>query len=205
MAKKEEKKETKKKVTKKKAEPTKEAPKKEEKKVEAKVEKPTVEAKIETPKVEKPEPKKEAPKKKTKKKKAKKVTRAIVARGKRKECVARATIKEGKGLVRFNRMQISALNNTYIQQIITEPLGYVGADANGIDVSVNVNGGGTMGQAQAARVAIANALILYFQDKKLRDKFISIDRSLVIEDTRRVETKKFRGPKARARYQKSYR
>ncbi len=195
--KKEEKKESAKKKVKKKAAPKKEAPKKVET-PEPKVEKPE-------PKAETPEPKKETKKKATKKKKAKKATRAVVARGKRKECVARATVREGKGLVRFNRMQVSALNNSYIQQIITEPLGYVGAEANGIDVSVNVSGGGTMGQAQAARVAIANALILYFQDKKLRDKFISIDRSLVVEDTRRVETKKYRGPKARARYQKSYR
>lgn len=199
-AKKEEKKETKKKV-KRKAAPKKEAPKEEKPKVEEKAE-----AKKPEPKAEAPEPKKESPKKKTaKKKKAKKTTRAIVARGKRKECVARATVKEGNGVVRLNKMQVTSLNNRYIQQIIMEPLGYIGADANSIDVSVNARGGGAMGQAQAARVAIANALILYFQDKKLRDKFISIDRSLVVEDTRRVETKKYRGPKARARYQKSYR
>ncbi|MBI5046887.1 30S ribosomal protein S9, partial [Candidatus Micrarchaeota archaeon] len=36
-------------------------------------------------------------------------------------------------------------------------------------------------------------------------KFLSIDKSLLIEDTRRVESKKFHGPKARARFQKSYR
>jgi small subunit ribosomal protein S9 len=186
------KKETKKKTTRKKTKKE-EAPKKEE----TPMEKPKVEAA--------PEPKKEAPKKRTKKKKAKKAVKAVVARGKRKECVARATIREGAGIVRFNRMKVSALNNKYVQRINTEPLGYIGADANSIDVLVNVNGGGAMGQAQAARVAIANALVEYFQDKKLRDKFISIDRSLVVEDTRRVETKKFRGPKARARYQKSYR
>lgn len=216
MAKKETKKEEKKKtskkaatkkaVAKKKAEkPKAEAEPKQEAKAEAMPETKAA-AKAEVKPEVKEEPKKEAPKKKArKKKKAKKAIRAIVARGKRKECVARATVREGKGTVRFNRVKVSALNNSYVQQIITEPLGYIGAEANDIDVSVNVNGGGAMGQAQAARVAIANALILYFQDKKLRDKFISIDRSLVVEDTRRVETKKFRGPKARARYQKSYR
>ena len=145
---------------------------------------------------------KKAPKKKTKKKKA---TKAFVTRGKRKECIARATIKQGKGVVRINKMNVSALDNSYVKEIITEPLHYLGAEATEIDISVKVNGGGVMGQAQAARVAIANALVAYFADKKLRDKFISIDRSLVIEDTRRVEPKKYRGPKARARYQKSYR
>lgn len=152
-------------------------------------------------------PKVEAPvRKEPKKKKApKKVTRAFVARGKRKESVARASIKAGKGVVRINTLNISAINNPYIREIIREPLRYIGPEANNVDISVNVNGGGTMGQAQAARTAIAHALMLYFDQMNLRDKFLSIDRSMVIEDTRRVETKKFRGPKARARFQKSYR
>ena len=62
-----------------------------------------------------------------------------------------------------------------------------------------------MGQAQAARTAIANALVAYFDGMNLKEKFNSIDRSLIVDDTRRVEPKKFRGPKARARFQKSYR
>ena len=146
---------------------------------------------------------KAAPKKK--KKRAEKKTRAFVARGKRKESVARATIKPGKGMIRINHMNLASLSNQFVREIIREPVRYVGADATGIDISVSVNGGGMMGQAQAARTAIANALVLYFDQLNLREKFISIDRSLVIADTRRVETKKFRGPKARARFQKSYR
>lgn len=175
------------------------APKKAEDKETAEVKKP------EEKKVKKETPKKAPAKKAPKKKKAKKATRAFVIRGKRKECVARATIKEGNGVVRFNKMKISALNNIYVQEIITEPLKYVGPQVDNVDISVSVRGGGSMGQAQAARTAIAKALVEYFDDIKLREKFISIDRSLLIEDTRRVETKKFRGPKARARFQKSYR
>ncbi|MCI0504107.1 30S ribosomal protein S9 [Candidatus Micrarchaeota archaeon] len=128
-----------------------------------------------------------------------------MARGKRKESVARATITEGKGVVRVNSQNIESLSNSYVRDIIREPLRYVGPEANAVDISVNVNGGGAMGQAQAARTAIANALSLYFDKMNLREKFIEIDRTLVIEDTRRVESKKFRGPKARARFQKSYR
>lgn len=132
-------------------------------------------------------------------------SRVFVARGKRKESVARATIRAGKGVVRINSQNLSAINNPYIKEIIREPLRHVGPEANDVDISVNVKGGGTMGQAQAARTAIANALVLYFDQMNLRQKFIGIDRSLVIEDTRRVEPKKYRGPKARARFQKSYR
>ncbi len=145
------------------------------------------------------------PAKKKRKSGPKKTTKAFVARGKRKESVARATITEGKGQIRINSLNISSINNYYIRNIISEPLRYIGPEANNVDIAVNVNGGGVMGQAQAARTAIANALILYFEQMNLEDKFIEIDRSLVIEDTRRVEPKKYRGPKARARFQKSYR
>lgn len=142
---------------------------------------------------------------KRKKKKEKKATRAFVTRGKRKESVARATIREGKGVVRMNGLAISSMNNRYIREIILEPTRYVGPEASNVDISVNVNGGGRMGQAQAARTAIANALVIYFDKMNLKEKFMSIDRSLLVEDTRRVEAKKYRGPKARARFQKSYR
>jgi small subunit ribosomal protein S9 len=148
---------------------------------------------------------KAAPKAKRKAPAKKPPARAFVARGKRKESIARATIRAGKGVIRINSQNLSAINNPYIREIIREPLRYVGPEANNIDISVNVEGGGAMGQAQAARTAIANALSLYFDQMNLREKFIGIDRSLVIEDTRRVEPKKFRGPKARARFQKSYR
>lgn len=155
------------------------------------------------PKHEAKEEKKEAKPKKKKPKKAEK--KVFVARGKRKESIARATITEGKGVVRVNSLNLNSINNSYIREIIREPLRYVGPEANNIDIAINVNGGGIMGQAQAARTAIANALVMYFDGMQLREKFISIDRTLIIEDTRRVETKKFRGPKARARFQKSYR
>ncbi len=148
----------------------------------------------------------EKKKKRTKKPKKRAPKEKIsTARGKRKECKARARIRKGKGTVRINRKTLQSFNNKYIREIIREPLRYIGPEANEIDISVSVNGGGVMGQAQAARTAIAKALVEYFDKMNLKDKFSSIDRSLLVEDTRRVESKKYRGPKARARYQKSYR
>ncbi len=172
------------------------------------------EEKAEAPKeAPKPEPAKEAPKEhkaesKPRKRKAaapKKGAKVMVARGKRKESIARATISEGKGVVRINSMNLSSFSNPYMREIVREPLRYLGPEATAVDISVKVSGGGAMGQAQAARTAIANALVMYFDQMNLKQKFIEIDRSLVVEDTRRVEPKKFRGPKARARFQKSYR
>jgi small subunit ribosomal protein S9 len=144
---------------------------------------------------------------KSKKKKApkKEARKVFVVRGKRKESIARATISAGKGVIRLNSQNVSSINNHYVRDIIVEPLRYVGPEANNVDISITVRGGGVMGQAQAARTAIANALAMFFEGMNLRQKFLAIDKSLIIEDTRRVETKKFRGPKARARFQKSYR
>lgn len=199
------------KVEEKKAEVTAPAPKPEpkaEKVLEPKAEAPNVEAKAEPAKeAQKPvEAKHEKKETKAKKKAPKKeAKRVFVVRGKRKESVARATISPGKGVIRLNSQNVSAINNHYIREIIVEPLRYIGPESNNVDISITVNGGGVMGQAQAARTAIAHALAVYFDGMNLKEKFDAIDRSLLIEDTRRVETKKFRGPKARARFQKSYR
>jgi small subunit ribosomal protein S9 len=202
-----------KKETKKKAAPK--AKKKPLKKTEAEVPKeitpekevektgPKVEEKAETKAEEKPAPKPKKATKKTIKKKAKE--KVVIARGKRKEAVARATVKSGKGTIRFNRKSIDSIDNIYVREIIREPMRYLGSEANTVAIKVNVFGGGAMGQAQAARTAIAKALSEYFADLNVKDKFASIDRSLIVEDTRRVEPKKYKGPKARARYQKSYR
>jgi small subunit ribosomal protein S9 len=62
-----------------------------------------------------------------------------------------------------------------------------------------------MGQAQACRVAIARALVGFSGDEHLKSRIIAYDRSMIAEDSRRVEPKKYKGPKARARFQKSYR
>ncbi|MGV8085631.1 MAG: 30S ribosomal protein S9 [Candidatus Bilamarchaeum sp.] len=170
-----------------------------EEKVETKAVAPEVkpvEAKVEAPKAEK---KKRAPKK------AASGNKVFVARGKRKLSIARATIKAGKGVVRVNSKNVTSLQNSFVRDIITEPLRYIGPESNTVDIAITVSGGGMMGQAQAARTAIANALTMYFDSMNLSEKFDQIDRSLLIEDTRRVESKKFRGPKARARFQKSYR
>ncbi len=154
---------------------------------------------------DKPE-KPEKPAKKTRKKNIKKKKKYSIERGKRKRSVARAIVTSGSGSIRLNSLAVSAISNKYIQQMIREPLRYIGPPAENIDVSVNIFGGGEMGQAQAARTAIAKALVSYFEDEvDLKEKFFSIDRSLLVEDTRRVERKKYCGPKARARYQKSFR
>lgn len=144
-----------------------------------------------------------AAKEKTKKTRSKKPKRTVT-RGKRKEAIARATIQEGNGTIRVNGATVSSLNSPVIRQIITEPLHFF-EKSNDVDVNVNVRGGGAIGQAQAARTAIARALLKHSKDEKMKKEMIEFDRSLLVEDSRRVEPKKFKGPKARARFTKSYR
>ena len=129
--------------------------------------------------------------------------KSIVARGKRKEATARATIAAGKGMVYYNGVSVNALSSPYVRDIITEPLSFV--DPTQYDLHVNARGGGVMGQAQAARTAIAKALVEFTGDEALKKKMTDHDRSLLVEDARRVEPKKFKGPGARARFTKSYR
>ena len=72
-------------------------------------------------------------------------------------------------------------------------------------ISVQVNGGGISGRAQAARSAIAKTLVGASESETLKRQYMSYDRNLLVDDHRRVEPKKFLGPKARARKQTSYR
>jgi len=73
------------------------------------------------------------------------------------------------------------------------------------DIDVTVNGGGFMGQAEAARMAIARALTSVSKGSVLRRVFTDYDRTMLSGDSRRKESKKFGGPGARRRKQKSYR
>ena len=140
-----------------------------------------------------------------KKTKAKVKPPESVFRGKRKESIARASICKGKGIIRVNSVNLNAIDNKYVRQTIAEPLGLAPEIASQVNISVNVVGGGSMGQAQASRVAIARALIGFSGDQDLKRKIIEYDRFMYAEDSRRVEPKKYKGPKARARFQKSYR
>ncbi|UPV99545.1 30S ribosomal protein S9 [Halorussus gelatinilyticus] len=126
--------------------------------------------------------------------------------GKKKTAIARATVTEGEGRVRINSQPVELVEPETAQLKMLEPFRIAGDDArDGVDVEVSVQGGGISGQADAVRTAIARGLVQYTNDAELRDAFIEFDRSLLVNDSRRSEPKKWGGPGARARYQKSYR
>lgn len=88
---------------------------------------------------------------------------------------------------------------------IQEPLLIAGERAKGVDIRVTVNGGGVMGQAEAARISMARALAGWTKSSELRKQFIAFDRVMLAGDQRVTEPKKFGGPGPRRRKQKSYR
>jgi small subunit ribosomal protein S9 len=129
----------------------------------------------------------------------------IVATGKRKTAVARAVIRRGKGEVRVNQIPLEIYSPEFARLKIQEPFQLAGEKAQGVDVEVNVSGGGVMGQADAVRTAVARGLIEFLRDGALEDLFRAYDRTLLVPDTRRKLPKKPLGRGARKKRQKSYR
>ncbi len=134
------------------------------------------------------------------------VRKVLVVSGKRKTAIARATIKPGIGRIRINNVPIEILEPEIARKKILEPLYLAGEDIwKKFDIKVKVKGGGFMGQAEACRMAIARALYQWTKSKQLKTIFLNYDRTMIAGDPRRKEMKKFGGPGARARDQKSYR
>jgi len=131
--------------------------------------------------------------------------RVLVFSGKRKTAIARATVKTGKGRIRVNDVPAEIFEPKLARGKIMEPLFLAGDEGKQIDISVSVSGGGFMGQAEAARIAIAKCLLNWTKSARLRRTFIDYDRTMIAGDPRHKEPKKFGGPGARARDQKSYR
>ncbi len=132
--------------------------------------------------------------------------KVLVVSGKRKTASARAVVKLGVGRVRINMTPVEILEPVIAREKIMEPLLQVGEDVwKQLDMDVKTSGGGYMGQAEAARMAVANALLKWTKSSHIRTVFTEYDRTMIAGDSRRKEPKKFGGPGARAKEQKSYR
>jgi small subunit ribosomal protein S9 len=131
--------------------------------------------------------------------------RVVVSTGKRKTSLAKATVKDGAGRLRINGVPLEVYQPEVARMRIMEPLILFGSNWKRYDIKVRVSGGGYMSQADAVRMAVATGLVRMSQDFEARSKMIEHDRTMLVGDPRRTEPKKFGGPSARSRYQKSYR
>ena len=121
--------------------------------------------------------------------------------------------KKGRGLIKINGCPIELVEPEILRYKVYEPILLLGrARFAGVDMRVRVKGGGYTSQIYAIRQAIAKSVVAYYQKyvdeaqkKEIKEILVSYDRSLLVADPRRCEPKKFGGPGARARRQKSYR
>ena len=134
-----------------------------------------------------------------------KAEKVVVASGKRKSAVARASVREGKGLVRINSVPVEIYKPDLARVVIMEPLTLAGEKSSKVNIDVNVMGGGVMGQANASRTAIAKGLVQFLKDEELERMYAKYDRSLLVSDPRRKLPKNPMGRGARKKHQKSYR
>ena len=133
-------------------------------------------------------------------------TKVLLTSGKRKTAIARATVRAGKGRVRVNNVPVEIYEPELARNRILEPLQLAGDNVwKQLDIDIKVSGGGFMGQAEAARTAVARALHRWTKSSHLQTLFTEYDRTLLAGDPRRREPKKPGGPGARAKDQKSYR
>jgi len=130
----------------------------------------------------------------------------IVVSGKRKSSVARATIKEGNGIITINKIDYKFLP-LFRRLMIEEPLKIAKDILKDIDydIDIKIRGGGIESGIEAARLAIARALLEASKSSELKKAFIAYDRNILVADTRRKEAYKPGDSKARAKRQKSYR
>jgi small subunit ribosomal protein S9 len=125
----------------------------------------------------------------------------IHAIGRRKTSIARVYIEPGKGTIKVN-------NKDYKEYFTTLPLQYLINQAQETanmkdvyDITVNVEGGGFKGQAEAIRLGIARCLVK--ADETLKPSLRA--KGLMTRDPRMVERKKSGQKKARKRFQFSKR
>ncbi|KAB0340933.1 hypothetical protein FD755_024597 [Muntiacus reevesi] len=113
-----------------------------------------------------------------------------------------AHCKRGNGLIKVNGRPLEMIEPRTLQYKLLEPVLLLGKERfAGVDIRI-----------YAIRQSISKALVAYYQKyvdeaskKEIKDILIQYDRTLLVADPRRCESKKFGGPGARARYQKSYR
>jgi small subunit ribosomal protein S9 len=131
----------------------------------------------------------------------------MIFAGKRKTAVAKVKVQPGSGLVYFNYLPHTELG-LFHKLALAEPLRIyqqVLGEEPKYDFHVRVVGGGKEAQIQAARLAIARALLEISGSDILKKSYINYDRNIIVQDSRRKEAYKPGDSKARARRQKSYR
>lgn len=121
--------------------------------------------------------------------------------GRRKEAVTRVFLSKGNGKITVNDKDYKQyFSLIYLQNQVELPLKTV-ESLDKFDVKINATGGGVKGQAEAAKLGIARALLEISADYRPALKAAGV----LMRDSRGVERKKFGKKKARKSFQFSKR
>src|SRR5438034_10714914 len=117
--------------------------------------------------------------------------------GRRKTSTARVYLKPGTGNIQVNKREFNTyFPNEALQMIIRQPLNLTETTGK-FDIFVNVDGGGSAGQADAVRHGITRALLEYNADLRTTLKRAG----LVTRNPRKKERKIYAHTRARKRFQ----
>ena len=116
-------------------------------------------------------------------------------------------------MIRVNGVPLHILEPQTLRVKVLEPILLLGETRfSKVDMKIKVKGGGYTSQVYAVRQAIAKGIVAFYQKfvdeeskRQIKSMLLDYDRNLLVADPRRKEPKKFGGPGARARRQKSYR
>lgn len=130
----------------------------------------------------------------------------LIVSGKRKTSVARAVIIAGDGKVTINKKNYLGLH-LFDRLKIAEPIEIAKIVLGKIDFdcAISVRGGGEKSQIDAARLALAKAIVEFSSSQDLKDTYLKYDRNLLVADVRRKEAYKPGDSKARSQRQSSKR
>lgn len=131
----------------------------------------------------------------------------IIFSGKRKTAVAKLRVKTGGGMVFYNYVPFTELG-LFHRLALLEPIRIFEREMGEKmkhDFHIKIMGGGKEAQIQAARLAIARALLGITGSDVLKKAYIKYDRNIIVQDFRRKEACKPGDSKARAKRQKSFR
>ena len=121
--------------------------------------------------------------------------------GRRKTSIARVYVTPGKGQIVVNQRELKEyFPSEILQTTVKQALTLAKVEGN-YDVNVNVEGGGSKGQAEAIRLGIARALVKINSENRPALK----KEGILTRDSRMVERKKPGRRKARRRFQFSKR
>jgi small subunit ribosomal protein S16e len=144
------------------------------------------------------------------------MSQLITTRGTKKDSFAVCKCTDGKKFeIRINKIPLSIHPDTLMISKFEEILKIIPEEVyNNLDfeITTSVREGGSVGRIYSARQAFCKAILSYlgmysdeYKRQEVKNAILKYDRFAIVADTRAREPKKFGGPGARARYQKSHR